>query len=191
MFDLSINKYEAICNQPVVARKKNKITHVQFNPIHPIIIVGDDRGHVICLKLSPNLRKMPKVQAWVAWAAVRSKVSKMVGVERKGRSQGVAPSFLARETQGQGGVIAQIRSTGEVGLWRDNAVSFAMLKLSYLWGFRVETSGKQATVWVQRLEEHVDIIGLFGVDQVIREGGLGLSHCFTGWTYTGLCSSGP
>uniref|UniRef100_A0A8C9A4L2 Dynein axonemal intermediate chain 1 n=1 Tax=Prolemur simus TaxID=1328070 RepID=A0A8C9A4L2_PROSS len=60
VFDLAINKYEAICNQPVVAKKKNKITHVQFNPIHPIIIVGDDRGHVTCLKLSPNLRKMPK-----------------------------------------------------------------------------------------------------------------------------------
>lgn len=61
VFDLSINKYEAICNQPVVAKKKNKITHVRFNPVHPIIIVGDDRGHVTCLKLSPNLRKMPKV----------------------------------------------------------------------------------------------------------------------------------
>ncbi|XP_053779128.1 dynein axonemal intermediate chain 1 isoform X2 [Desmodus rotundus] len=60
VFDLSINKYEAICNQPVVAKKKNKITHVKFNPIHPIIIVGDNRGHVTCLKLSPNLRKMPK-----------------------------------------------------------------------------------------------------------------------------------
>ncbi|XP_045229317.1 dynein axonemal intermediate chain 1 isoform X2 [Macaca fascicularis] len=60
VFDLAINKYEAICNQPVAAKKKNKITHVQFNPIHPIIIVGDDRGHIICLKLSPNLRKMPK-----------------------------------------------------------------------------------------------------------------------------------
>ncbi|XP_072584169.1 dynein axonemal intermediate chain 1 isoform X5 [Vulpes vulpes] len=63
VFDLSINKYEAICSQPVVTKKKNKITHVQFNPIHPIIIVGDDRGHVICLKLSPNLRKMPKDSA--------------------------------------------------------------------------------------------------------------------------------
>ncbi|XP_021108638.1 dynein intermediate chain 1, axonemal isoform X3 [Heterocephalus glaber] len=60
VFDLAINKYEAICNQPVVAKKKNKITHVQFNPIYPIIIVGDDRGHITCLKLSPNLRKMPK-----------------------------------------------------------------------------------------------------------------------------------
>ncbi|XP_004047998.5 dynein axonemal intermediate chain 1 isoform X5 [Gorilla gorilla gorilla] len=59
IFDLAINKYEAICIQPVAA-KKNRLTHVQFNLIHPIIIVGDDRGHIISLKLSPNLRKMPK-----------------------------------------------------------------------------------------------------------------------------------
>lgn len=71
MFDLAVNKYEAICNQPVVAKKKNKITHVQFNPIHPIIIVGDDRGHITCLKLSPNLRKMPKVWAPGVLAAIK------------------------------------------------------------------------------------------------------------------------
>ncbi|KAL2099566.1 hypothetical protein ACEWY4_003960 [Coilia grayii] len=60
VFDLSINKYEAICQQPVVAKKKTKLTHIQFNPEHPIIIVGDDRGYVNSLKLSPNLRKKPK-----------------------------------------------------------------------------------------------------------------------------------
>uniref|UniRef100_A0A8D0E4A4 Dynein axonemal intermediate chain 1 n=1 Tax=Salvator merianae TaxID=96440 RepID=A0A8D0E4A4_SALMN len=60
VFDLSVNKYEEICNQAVVAKKKNKITHVQFNAVYPIVIIGDDRGHVTCLKLSPNLRKMPK-----------------------------------------------------------------------------------------------------------------------------------
>lgn len=99
MFDLSINKYEAICSQPVVAKKKNKLTHVQFNPIHPIIIVGDDRGHVTCLKLSPNLRKMPKVQSWGIRAATKESLQdgRMVGRwvvgERKGRSQGIAPGF--------------------------------------------------------------------------------------------------
>uniref|UniRef100_A0A8B9FWV6 Dynein axonemal intermediate chain 1 n=1 Tax=Amazona collaria TaxID=241587 RepID=A0A8B9FWV6_9PSIT len=62
VFDLSINKYEALCTQVVVTKKKNKITHVQFNPVHPVIIIGDQRGHVICLKLSPNLRKMPKAK---------------------------------------------------------------------------------------------------------------------------------
>ncbi|KAM5191719.1 dynein axonemal intermediate chain 1 [Mantella aurantiaca] len=60
VFDLSINKYEAICQQPIVAKKKTKLTHIEFNPVYPVIIVGDDRGHVSCLKLSPNLRKMPK-----------------------------------------------------------------------------------------------------------------------------------
>uniref|UniRef100_UPI0037E7B241 dynein, axonemal, intermediate chain 1, paralog 2 n=1 Tax=Semicossyphus pulcher TaxID=241346 RepID=UPI0037E7B241 len=60
IFDLNINKYEAICQQPVVAKKKTKLTHIEFNPIYPIIIVGDDRGYVTSLKLSPNLRKKPK-----------------------------------------------------------------------------------------------------------------------------------
>ncbi|XP_075703714.1 dynein axonemal intermediate chain 1 [Rhinoderma darwinii] len=60
VFDLSINKYEALCQQAVVAKKKTKLTHIEFNRVYPVIIVGDDRGHVICLKLSPNLRKIPK-----------------------------------------------------------------------------------------------------------------------------------
>ncbi|XP_041317777.1 dynein intermediate chain 1, axonemal [Pyrgilauda ruficollis] len=60
VFDLNINKLEPLCSQLVVTRKKNKTTHVQFNPAYPIIIVGDERGLITCLKLSPNLRKMPK-----------------------------------------------------------------------------------------------------------------------------------
>uniref|UniRef100_A0A8C0TWJ9 Dynein axonemal intermediate chain 1 n=1 Tax=Cyanistes caeruleus TaxID=156563 RepID=A0A8C0TWJ9_CYACU len=62
VFDLNINKLEPLCTQLVVTRKKNKTTHVQFNPVYPIIIVGDERGLITCLKLSPNLRKKPKVR---------------------------------------------------------------------------------------------------------------------------------
>ncbi|NP_001085877.1 dynein, axonemal, intermediate chain 1 L homeolog [Xenopus laevis] len=60
VFDLSVNKYEALCQQAVVAKKKTKLTHVEFNPVYPVLIVGDDRGYVTSLKLSPNLRKIPK-----------------------------------------------------------------------------------------------------------------------------------
>merc|ERR1711976_47776 len=60
IFDLNVNKYEAICEQLVTPKKKTKLTHIAFNPKYPIIIVGDDRGYVSSLKLSPNLRKMPK-----------------------------------------------------------------------------------------------------------------------------------
>ena len=55
MFDLNENKHEAMCDQKVV--KKAKLTHLAFNPVEPILLVGDDRGCVNSLKLSPNLRK--------------------------------------------------------------------------------------------------------------------------------------
>merc|ERR1719450_1995728 len=54
VYDLHVNRNEKICMQKVV--KKAKLTHVAFNDVEPIIIVGDDRGGVNTLKLSPNLR---------------------------------------------------------------------------------------------------------------------------------------
>jgi dynein intermediate chain 1 len=56
IFDLAENKHEPLCEQKVV--KRAKLTHVSFNQRDPIIIVGDDRGGVNSLKLSPNLRKI-------------------------------------------------------------------------------------------------------------------------------------
>lgn len=61
VFDLNINRFEALCQQAVVANTV-KLTHIEFNPIYPIIIVGDERGIITSLKLSPNLRKRPKVR---------------------------------------------------------------------------------------------------------------------------------
>jgi len=53
-YDLHVNRNERICCQKVV--KKAKLTHVAFNESEPVIIVGDARGGVNSLKLSPNLR---------------------------------------------------------------------------------------------------------------------------------------
>ncbi|XP_072429261.1 dynein, axonemal, intermediate chain 1, paralog 2 isoform X2 [Chiloscyllium punctatum] len=62
VFDLNVNKYEPICEQTIVNKKRNKLTHIAFNPTYPIIMVGDERGGVSILKLSPNLRKQPKAK---------------------------------------------------------------------------------------------------------------------------------
>jgi hypothetical protein len=34
-----------------------RLTKLAFNPKHPILLVGDSKGNVSCLKLSPNLRR--------------------------------------------------------------------------------------------------------------------------------------
>nr|XP_039272582.1 dynein intermediate chain 2, ciliary-like [Styela clava] len=60
VYDLNTNKYEALCEQSVVQKKKTKLTHIEFNPKQMIVIVGDERGYVTSAKLSPNLRKVPK-----------------------------------------------------------------------------------------------------------------------------------
>uniref|UniRef100_A0A5K3F3G5 WD_REPEATS_REGION domain-containing protein n=1 Tax=Mesocestoides corti TaxID=53468 RepID=A0A5K3F3G5_MESCO len=43
VYDLNINKYEPLCLQMVTQKKRTKLTHVAFNPVHPVIICGDDR----------------------------------------------------------------------------------------------------------------------------------------------------
>lgn len=60
IFDLAQEKYEPICQQSVVQKKKTKVTHLAFNQHYPMIAVGDDRGNAMTLKLSPNLRKCLK-----------------------------------------------------------------------------------------------------------------------------------
>mmetsp|Transcript_11102 Transcript_11102/g.19346 ORF Transcript_11102/g.19346 Transcript_11102/m.19346 type:complete len:707 (+) Transcript_11102:95-2215(+) len=55
VFDLNENKLMPMCSQKVV--KKAKLTKLVFNPKWPILLVGDDKGCVTSLKLSPNLRK--------------------------------------------------------------------------------------------------------------------------------------
>ncbi|KAL6762450.1 WD40-repeat-containing domain protein [Haematococcus lacustris] len=55
VFDLNENKLLPMCSQKVV--KKARLTKLLFNPKWPVILVGDDKGCVTSLKLSPNLRR--------------------------------------------------------------------------------------------------------------------------------------
>ncbi|KAG5492986.1 hypothetical protein JKF63_01567 [Porcisia hertigi] len=58
VFDVAQNKTEPLCAQTVV--KNAKLTHIAFSEADPILFVGDTRGTVLTLKLSPNLRKVSK-----------------------------------------------------------------------------------------------------------------------------------
>ena len=55
VYDLKMNRNQPICEQKI--SKKPRLTKVCFNPHSPVLLVGDERGCVTSLKLSPNLRK--------------------------------------------------------------------------------------------------------------------------------------
>lgn len=57
VFDLNVDKHSALSDKKILTGKLN---HLAFNPIHPIIIIGNDRGNVKSFKLSPNLQKRTK-----------------------------------------------------------------------------------------------------------------------------------
>ncbi|KAJ8933169.1 hypothetical protein NQ314_014176, partial [Rhamnusium bicolor] len=87
VFDLNVNKYKPICIQPVVSKRRNKLTRITFNPKLPILIVGDDKGCVTTLKLSPNLRipcKAPKKQQYLdQWTLQCMKLDKLLSLVRE------------------------------------------------------------------------------------------------------------
>ena len=60
IYDLSVNKYNPICVQTIVSKKQGILNHITFNKDEPVVLVGDSKGYVHTLKLSPNLRKRSK-----------------------------------------------------------------------------------------------------------------------------------
>ena len=91
VFDLSVNKHEPLCRQKIV--KKARLTKLAFNAVHPVLLAGDDRGTVTCLKLSPNLRKVPSQPApeeeTTLEAVQKQRLTRIVEQARKGESASV------------------------------------------------------------------------------------------------------
>ncbi|KAI9189203.1 hypothetical protein H9P43_000631 [Blastocladiella emersonii ATCC 22665] len=77
VYDLDINKYDPICSQQVVGGKA-RLTRIAFCPFEPVIIVGDDRGTVLSLKLSPNLRKAGRGGASASYEDQRDRLERIV-----------------------------------------------------------------------------------------------------------------
>nr|XP_045610725.1 dynein intermediate chain 2, ciliary-like [Procambarus clarkii] len=60
VYDLFLRRCRPLCVQSLLQRRRVAATCVAFNPFHPIILVGGEKGHLVAMKLSPNLRKPHK-----------------------------------------------------------------------------------------------------------------------------------
>lgn len=84
VFDVAQQKHKPLCQQRIVT--KARLTRIAFNPRHPILLVGDDRGCVTSLKLSPNLRKRSTADSDAAFRDTeRAKLDDVIAVALKSR----------------------------------------------------------------------------------------------------------
>jgi len=86
VFDLAQNKHEPLCQQKIA--KNARLTKIAFNPKHPILLIGDDRGCVTSVKLSPNLRKRSTPDATQKFEDLeRAKLEHVIEIALKSRVQ--------------------------------------------------------------------------------------------------------
>jgi dynein intermediate chain 1 len=57
LYDIAVNRYEAICKTEVVEAIDGGLAALRFHPKWPVMLIGDEKGRVHALKLSPNLRR--------------------------------------------------------------------------------------------------------------------------------------
>jgi dynein intermediate chain 1 len=62
IYDISLNRYKEICKTDVVETVDGGLTAIRFHPKWPVILVGDEKGRVHAMKMSPNLRRNTKTE---------------------------------------------------------------------------------------------------------------------------------
>jgi len=88
IYDISLNRYKEICRTDVVESNEGSLTSVCFHPKWPMILVGDEKGRIHAMKLSPNLRKNTKVSKE---ETERTKLSKSASSIKS--SRGILPDL--------------------------------------------------------------------------------------------------
>nr|XP_053631370.1 dynein intermediate chain 2, ciliary-like [Cherax quadricarinatus] len=62
VYDLFVRKCRPLCVQNILQRRRSALSCVAFSPFYPVILVGGERGYLLTLKLSPNLRRNHKTR---------------------------------------------------------------------------------------------------------------------------------
>ncbi|XP_069959879.1 dynein axonemal intermediate chain 1-like [Cherax quadricarinatus] len=58
VYDLFIRTTQPMCTQRLLHRRQLTVSSVALSPRYPLVLVGGERGYLLILKLSPNLRKI-------------------------------------------------------------------------------------------------------------------------------------
>ncbi|KIY93417.1 Dynein, intermediate chain, flagellar outer arm [Monoraphidium neglectum] len=113
VFDLAASRLAPLCSQKVT--RSGRPTKLAFNQKYPVVLVGDSKGNVTCLKLSPNLRRS-SAAAPVAGAGGGAVAGAGVGAAAAGAGAAAAArsKFEAAEQQRLDAVL-EVAMKGRAG----------------------------------------------------------------------------
>ncbi|XP_069169727.1 dynein axonemal intermediate chain 1 [Procambarus clarkii] len=86
VYDLFLRQCRPLCLQNLSQRRRVSASCLAFSPFYPVVSVGGDRGHLVLLKLSPNLRKLPRnardLDASMLREVERSKLERLIATNK-------------------------------------------------------------------------------------------------------------
>lgn len=94
IYDIDLNRFEPICKTFISETNEGGLTSVTFHPKWPVVLVGDEKGRITSLKLSPNLRKNT---ATAKEEAERSRLAK--SKSKSGSSRGLLPDLTQQNDE--------------------------------------------------------------------------------------------
>lgn len=119
IYDLAVNRYQEICKTEIVEAGDGGLTAIKFHSKWPIILIGDDKGRIHAIKISPNLRRNTKIDKE---EAERSKISKS-GTSRD--SRGLLPDLTQQQEDDDDGANAAAEEEAKwEALAHDESVKF-------------------------------------------------------------------
>jgi dynein intermediate chain 1 len=121
VYDIEVDRYQEICRTDIIESGEGGLSAVRFHPKRPIILVGDEKGRVHALKLSPNLRRNTKT---AKEEEERNKLLKS-GSGKDGGSRGLLPDLAVQtEDEDDGGNAAAEEEARNEALAADEAAKF-------------------------------------------------------------------
>jgi dynein intermediate chain 1 len=81
IYDIAVNRYREICKTEVVESGDGGLTALRFHPKWPVLLLGDEKGRVHAVKMSPNLRRNTKT---IKDEEARNKLSKSSSRDSRG-----------------------------------------------------------------------------------------------------------
>jgi dynein intermediate chain 1 len=115
---LDVSRYDAICRTEIVENGDGSLTAVRFHAKWPVILIGDEKGRIHAVKMSPNLRRNTKI---AKDEAARNKVAKSKSRDSRAVLPEVAPPA---DEEDDGGNAAAEEEARLEALARDEAQKF-------------------------------------------------------------------